>query len=87
MPVSAEVGCEFGDHDEMTFTDGDPAIAARTEIPLAGGIRLHGGGDLYAERDTHSTNTTATRMVPATMATSKNVVRCLRNGLKPMSAS
>jgi hypothetical protein len=26
-------------------------------------------------------------MVPATMATSRSVVRCLRNGLKPMAAS
>jgi hypothetical protein len=87
MPVSAEVGCEFGNHHEMTFANGDPAIAARAEIPLAGGIGLHGGGDLYAERAAHSTNTTAARMVPATMVTSRNVVRRLRKGLKPIAAS
>jgi len=87
MPVSTQVGCEFRDHDEMAFADGDPAIAARAEIPLASGIGLHGGGDLYAERAAHNTNTTATRRVPVTMATSRSVVRCLRNGLKPMAAS
>ena len=87
MPVSAEVGCELGDHDEMTFADGDPAIAARAEIPLAGGIGLHGGGDFYAERAAHSTNATVTRTVPVTMATSTKVVRRWRNGLNPIAAS
>ena len=87
MPVLAEVGGQFRDHHEVALADGDPAFAARAEIPLAGGIGLHGGGDLYAERAAHSTNTTATRMVPATKATSTNVVRCLRNGLNPIGAS
>jgi hypothetical protein len=42
--MAAEVGSQVGDNHEMSFTDFDPAIAPRAEIPLAGGIRLHGGG-------------------------------------------
>lgn len=87
VPVASEIGRQFRDHHQMAHASLDPAVTARAEVPLAGGIRLHGGGDLYAERAAHSTNPTVTRMVPATMATSTKVVRCVRNGLNPIGAS
>lgn len=87
VPVAAQVGCEFRDHHQVALADGNPAVTARAEVPLAGGIRLHRGGDLYAERAAHSTSATATRMVPATITTSREVVRRRRNGLKPIGAS
>lgn len=86
MPVAPEIGGEFGDDHEVTFADLDPAIAARTEIPLARGIGLDRRDDLYPV-SAHSTRAAVTRIVPITMATSTAVLRCWRKGLKPMAAS
>ena len=86
MPVAPQVRSQFGDDHEVALADADPAVAAGAQIPLAGCVGLHGGGDLYAERAAHSTSATVARMVPATKATSTSEVRWGRNGLKPMAS-
>jgi hypothetical protein len=86
MPVPPEVRGELGDDHEVPLADLDPAIAARAEIPLAGGIGLDRRDDLYPV-SAHNTRAAVTRSVPITMATSTAVLRCWRKGLKPMAAS
>ena len=46
MPVSAQVGCVFGDDDEMKDAHLDEAVAARAGIPLPSRVGLHGRDDL-----------------------------------------
>lgn len=85
--MATELRLEVGDDDEMALADFDETVTSRAEVLLARRIRLHRGDDLYPERAAHSTSTTATRMVPATMAMSTAFLRCWRKGLKPMAAS
>lgn len=87
MPVAAEVGGEFGDHDEVALAGFDEAVTSGAQVRLAGRIRLDRCDDLYPERAAHSTRATVTRIVPITMATSTAVLRWARKGLKPMGAS
>jgi len=72
----------------VAFADCYPAVAAGAEVPLAGGIGLHGGGDLNAERAAHRTSdSTAAGRVPVAMAESVDVVRSRRDRLNPIGAS
>ena len=87
MPVAAEVRLQLGHHDQVTFPDFDEAVTSGAQVLLAGSVRLNRGDDLYPERTAHSTSTNAARIVPVTMAMSTAVLRCWRNGLKPMTAS
>ena len=86
VPVTAKVGFEFGDHDEVALADLDRAVTSWTDVPLAGCVRLDRGDDLYPERIAHSSNTTTTSTVPTTKRTSVTDFCWVRNGLKPMGA-
>ena len=86
VPVATQVRGEFGYDHEVAFAHVDPAVAARAEVPLAGGIGLDRRDDLYPV-SAHNTRAAVTRIVPITMATSTAVFRCWRKGLKPMAAS
>ena len=46
MPMSAQVGCVFGDDDEMKDAHLDEAVAARAGIPFPSRVGLHGRDDL-----------------------------------------
>lgn len=86
MPMASEIRGELGDDHEVALAHLDPAIAARTEIPLPRGVGLDRRDDLYPV-SAHNTRAAVTRIVPITMATSTAVFRCWRKGLKPMAAS
>ncbi len=81
--MAAQVGLELGHDHEVSLAGLDVAVAAGAQIALSGGVGLDGGHDLYAVA-AHSTNPTAIRMDPTTMATSTAVFRCARKGLNPM---
>ena len=87
MPVAAQVGLQLWHHHQVALADFDEAVTPGAQVLLAGSVRLNRGDDLYPERTAHSTSTSATRIVPATMAMSTAVLRCWRKGLKPMAAS
>ena len=81
--MATQVGFEFRDDHEVPLARLDVAAATGAQVALPGGVGLDGGHDLYAVA-AHSTNTTAIRMDPITMATSTAVFRCARKGLNPM---
>jgi len=84
MPVATEVGLQLGGDHQMAFARLDRSATPRTDIPLAGGVRLYGGDDFYPERAAHASRAAVIRRVPTTKAKSTAVFRCVPKGLRPM---
>lgn len=87
MPVATEVGLEPGYDDDVKGSRRDRALTSRTDVVLAGLVRLDGVDEhLVAHpRNPHATAAAvmATKTTTSTMST---VVRfCSRNGLNPMA--
>lgn len=87
MPVATKVWLQLGHDDEVSLPDLDGPITSGADVPLAGGIRLHGCDDLYPEKAAHASNTAVTKSVMITTARSTVVLCRERNGLKPIGAS
>lgn len=85
MPVAPQAGIELGHDDQVPLADLDHAATSGTDVLLARGVGLHRSDDLYPERIAHRTSASAMSSVPATMARSTAVLRCCRNGLKPIA--
>ena len=85
MPVATQIGGMLGNDHQVADARLDPRFAARAQVPLAGGIGLNDGDDLYPERAAHATSPTTTSTVITTIKMSAVLRSCSRNGLKPMS--
>ena len=81
MPVSAQIGFVVGNYHHMERSRGDCVLTTRTDVGLAGGIRLN-RMDRYPQI-AHASSPTMTRIVTPTSTPSKVSLRAGRKGLKP----
>ena len=83
MPVTAQVRSVVGHDDEVESALGNHLFASRADVLLPGGIGLN-RADRHPEKIAHKTSAIAAPTASTTMTMSKTVLRCSRNGLKPM---